>query len=64
MGGKLLELNPRIAGAVPYFEGWNMPYLAIKLALKEITPQEIKRYQDRISFGLRITRYLNQIHYE
>lgn len=64
IGGKLLELNPRMAGAIPYFNDWNMPYLAIKLALGEITPQEIEKYQDRIPFGLKMTRYLSQIHYE
>ncbi|KKL44871.1 hypothetical protein LCGC14_2361350 [marine sediment metagenome] len=63
MGGKLLELNPRIAGAVPYFEGWNLPYLAIKLALNEITPAEVKVYQDKIPFGLKISRFLSQIQY-
>jgi len=62
-GGKLLELNPRCAGAVIYPENWNMPYLAIKLALGEITGAEIKKYQDKIPFGLRVTKYLSQIQY-
>jgi len=59
MGGKLLEINPRIAGAVPYFD-WNMPYLAIKLALGEITPEEVKRYESHIPFGTKMYRYLEQ----
>jgi len=64
IGGKLLELNPRIAGAVPYFDGWNMPYLAIKLALGEITSEEVKAYRNKVPFGLKMTRYLSQIHYD
>lgn len=64
IGGKLLEVNPRIAGAVPYFKDWNMPYLGIKLALNELTPIQIKEYQDKIPFNTRMVRYLQQIQYE
>ena len=63
-GQKLLEINPRIAGMVFYPEDWNMPYLALKLTLGEITPQEIKKYQDKIPFGHRVSRYLIQKEYE
>lgn len=61
IGGKLLEVNPRLAGAIFYPEGWNMPYLAIKLALKEIKPKDIKSYQ--IPYGRRMARYLDQYEY-
>ena len=63
MGGKLLEINPRLAGCLPYFKEWNMPYLAVKLALGEITPEEIKKYQDKIQFNMKIVRFLDQKQY-
>ncbi len=61
MGGKLLEVNPRMAGAMFYFNEWNIVWLAIKLALKELSSKEIKTYQQKIPFGRRIYRYLEQI---
>ena len=63
IGDYLIEINPRIAGAVFYPKGWNIPYLAIKLALGEIKPKEIKEYQDKIPYGRRIARYMEQYEY-
>lgn len=60
---KLLEVNPRIAGAVIYPEDWNMPYLAIKLGLGEMKPEEIKSYQPKVPFGLKVARYMEQKEY-
>jgi carbamoyl-phosphate synthase large subunit len=50
-GGKLLEVNPRMAGAII---DQNIPLMAIKLALGKITPDEIRNYQQPI--GKRIAR--------
>jgi carbamoyl-phosphate synthase large subunit len=50
-GGKLLEVNPRMAGAII---DQNIPVMAIKLFLNQITPDEIRNYQQ--SIGKRIAR--------
>lgn len=63
INGKLLEINPRIAGMIFYPPSWNMPYLAIKLVLGEITANEVKNYQDKIPYGRRVSRYLSQLEY-
>ena len=52
-GGKLLEINPRIAGAII---DQNIPLMAIKLALNQIIPDEIRNYKHPI--GKRISRTL------
>lgn len=54
IGGKLLEINPRMAGSMVYAEDFNLPYLAIKLALKELKPKDIKQW--KIPYGKRITK--------
>ena len=64
MGGKLMEINPRMAGMIFYPKEFNIVYLAIKLALGEITPDEIKKYQDKIPFNRRVSRFLSQIEYD
>ena len=50
-GGKLLEVNPRMAGAII---DQNIPLMAINLALNKITPDEIRNYQQPI--GKRVAR--------
>ncbi len=57
IGGKLLEINPRIAGAVI---DQKLPYLAIKYALGETTKEILKRY--KIPYNKRIAKYTT--HYE
>lgn len=64
IGGKLLEINPRIAGAMFYPETWNMPDLAIKLSLGQITAEDVKKYQDKIPFGTKLTKTLVQYEYK
>jgi len=60
--GKLLEINPRIPGGIIY-QDWNLPSLAIKLALGSLTPEQIKEYQYKISYGRRVARYMTQIEF-
>lgn len=57
--GKLLEINPRIAGAIIDF---NLPLMAIQLALKQISPNQIKKY--KVPIGKKVARYMTQIEYE
>ena len=52
--GKLLEINPRIAGSMIYTDNFNLPYLAIKLALGQIKPKDIKNEQNNVPIGQRI----------
>ena len=65
IGEKLIEINPRLAGTMFYPQGWNMPYLAIKLALGEMDLKEIKQYQNKVSslIGKRIARCIEQYQY-
>jgi predicted ATP-grasp superfamily ATP-dependent carboligase len=58
IGGKLIEINPRIAGAVM---DYNIVLMAINLALNKITPEKIKQYKP--PYKTRIARYLDQIIY-
>jgi len=60
---KIIEINPRPSTFI-YQDDLNEPYLAIKLALGEITPDEIKGYQDKIHYGRRMVRYMDQTFWE
>ena len=64
IGGELLEINPRCAGMIFYPPDWNIVWLAIKLALGEISPKQIKEYNKRIPYSRRVARYLEQYEYE
>jgi hypothetical protein len=57
---KLIEINPRVSSFI-YQKDLISPYLAIKLALHEITPEEIKGYKVKIDYGRRMIRYMDQI---
>jgi len=60
---KLIEINPRTSTFI-YQSDLNEPYLAIKLCLGEITPEEIKSYQNKIRYGRRMLRYMDQIFWD
>jgi biotin carboxylase len=63
IGEYLLEVNARISTIV-YQPELNMPWLAVKLALGEITEQElIDEYAPRVEIGRRVTRYYDQLEY-
>jgi hypothetical protein len=63
IGGKLIEINPRVSTFI-YQDDLIMPYLAIKLALGEMTEEEIKEQQSKIKFGRRFVRYMDQVFYD
>jgi len=62
IGDKVIDVNPRVSTFI-YDEDFNEPYLAIKLALGEITPDEVRAYQDKVPIGRRFVRYMDQTHY-
>lgn len=57
---KLIEINPRVSTFI-YQQDLIAPYLSIKLALDEITKEEIKKYTKNIDYGRRMIRYMDQI---
>jgi carbamoyl-phosphate synthase large subunit len=58
--GKLIEINPRVSTFL-YQRHLLAPYLAIKLALGEIGEEEIRTYKERIDYGRRMVRYMDQV---
>jgi carbamoyl-phosphate synthase large subunit len=63
VGGKLIEINPRISSQI-YQEDLNLPYLSIKLALGEIKKKDFDEYKKNIRFGRRMIRYMDQVFYD
>lgn len=59
----LIELNPRISTQM-FTEEINIPYLAIKLILGEITEDDIKKYSGKVKKTFTSLRYFDQIYYE
>ncbi|MFX0125587.1 MAG: ATP-grasp domain-containing protein [Candidatus Hodarchaeota archaeon] len=56
----LIEINPRVSTFI-YQQDLVQPYLSIKLALGEETPDSIKSYQEKITIGRRMVRYMDQV---
>ena len=61
--GRLLEINPRISTIV-YQEDFNMPYLAVRLAVGEIDVDELAAQQSRVRMTRRAIRYYDQVEYD
>ncbi len=60
IGERLIEINPRVSTFI-YQNDLIAPYLAIKLALGECTPEDIRAHRDRIDYGRRMVRYMDQV---
>jgi predicted ATP-grasp superfamily ATP-dependent carboligase len=60
IGDKIIEINPRPSTFI-YQDDLIEPYLAIKLALGEISHDEIKAHEGRIRYGRRMVRYMDQV---
>jgi hypothetical protein len=60
IGDKLIEINPRVSSFI-YQLDMNAPYLSVKLLLGEITEDEIREYNQRIDYGRRMVRYMDQL---
>jgi carbamoyl-phosphate synthase large subunit len=63
LAGRLLEINPRISTIV-YQEDFNMPYLAVKHALGELSEDELSAQASRVRMTRRAIRYYDQIEYD
>ena len=59
IGDKLIEINPRVSTFI-YQDDLIAPYLAVKLALGELSPDEVRAYSSRIAYGRRMVRYMDQ----
>lgn len=59
-GGYLMEINPRLSTFL-YTEDWVEPYFAIKLALGEFSPEDVRSLQSKVPHQLRMVRYFDQL---
>ena len=62
LGDRLLEINPRISTLI-YQPDLNLPWLAVKLALGELTAEQAAAHDVRTEAGRRVTRYYEQVEY-
>ncbi|MEI6448549.1 MAG: ATP-grasp domain-containing protein [Actinomycetes bacterium] len=63
IGGKLLEINPRVSTFV-YQEDFIIPYLGIKYALGELTKANVAGMQARVRTSRRSVRYYDQVFWD
>jgi carbamoyl-phosphate synthase large subunit len=63
IGGKLLEINPRVSTFV-YQEDFIIPYLGIKHALGEIAAGDVPAIQARLRTSRRSVRYYDQVFWD
>jgi biotin carboxylase len=63
LGDRLLEINPRISTLI-YQPDLNLPWLAVKHALGEISEDELRDLDSRTRVGRRVTRYYEQVEYD
>lgn len=59
----IIEINPRTSTYI-YGPGFNEPYMAVKLALGEMSNDDIKKYQNRVPIGRRMVRYMDQVFFD
>ncbi|MFX1318089.1 MAG: ATP-grasp domain-containing protein [Promethearchaeota archaeon] len=57
---RIIEINPRVSTFI-YQKDLIAPYLAVKLAIGELTEQEVRKHQTRIDYGRRMTRFMDQV---
>jgi len=60
IGNKLIEINPRLSTFI-YQDNLIEPYLGIKLCLGEASKKEIRKYQNKVRYGRKMIRYMDQI---
>lgn len=63
IGGKLLEINPRVSTFV-YQEDFIIPYLGIKYTLGELTLDDVAAVQRRVRTSRRSIRYYDQVFWD
>ena len=57
---RLIEINARVSTFI-YQENLIAPYLAVKLAIGELSEEEVKAYTPQIDYGRRMVRYMDQV---
>lgn len=62
IGDRLIEINPRVSSFI-YQDDFIAPYVAVKLALGEIETDDVRAYRERIAYGRRMVRYMDQVFY-
>ena len=62
-GGNLIEINTRVSTFI-YQDDMIEHYLAIKLALGEISKEDVRNYRGKIQYGRRMLRYMDQVFYD
>jgi len=60
VGGHVIEVNPRISTIV-YQEDLDLPWLAVKRALGEISDDELAALRSRVRPGRTALRYFDQV---
>ncbi|MFA4965869.1 MAG: ATP-grasp domain-containing protein [Thermoleophilia bacterium] len=63
IGGKLLEINPRVSTFV-YQEDFIIPYLGIKYALGGLNAEGVALAQSKVRFSRRSVRYYDQVFWD
>ncbi len=63
IGGKIIEINPRTSTFI-FQDDLNEPWIALKLALGLIAPEDVKALQPRVRMGRRMIRYMDQVFFE
>src|SRR5256885_10445908 len=63
VGDHVIEINPRISTIV-YQEDLNLPYLGIKSALGEISPEELMQLSAQVRPTRRALRYFDQVEWD
>ena len=63
IGDRLIEINPRVSSFI-YQDELIAPYLAIRLALGEIEPDDVRALQGRVAVGRRMVRYMDQVFWD
>jgi carbamoyl-phosphate synthase large subunit len=62
IANKLIEINSRVSTFI-YQDDLIAPYLAVKLALGELAEEDVKAYRNKIDYGRRMIRYMDQLFY-
>jgi carbamoyl-phosphate synthase large subunit len=62
IGDRLIEINPRVSSFV-YQDDLVPPYIVMKLALGELSPDEVRRFQSRVEYGRRLVGYFDRVYW-
>lgn len=63
IGRKIIEINPRTSTFI-YQDDLNEPWLAVKLGLGLCTPDDVRAHREKIRFGRRMVRFMDQVFFD